>query len=70
MYIPAPVVLVIELAEVPAVSVPLFKELDIINVDVSSVNVSVFTIKFPSEKLSKDIKLVEPPTFHPPSVYQ
>ena len=70
IYIPVPVVLVIALAEVPAVIVPLFRELDIINVGVSKVNVCVFTTKLPSVKLSKEIKLLEPPTFQAPSVYQ
>ena len=57
-------------AFVPAAKVPLFSELEIIKVEVSKVNVSVLITKLPSVKLSNDIKLVVPPTFQPPSVYQ
>ena len=54
----------------PAAIVPLFNELETINVGVSNVNVSVLIVKLPSVKLSKDIKFWEPPTFQAPSVYQ
>ena len=65
-----PDVVVMELALVPAVRVPLFKELDIIKLEVSKLNVSVFIVKLPSVKLSNLIKLSAPPTFQAPSVYQ
>ena len=70
MYIPVSAVAVIALALTPIVIVPLFNELEITMLGVSKLNVSVLITKFPSVKLSKDIKLLLPPTFQAPSVYQ
>ena len=70
MYIPASAVSVIVSALAPNVIVPLLRELEIIILGVSKVKVSVLTTRLPSVKLSKDIKLVAPPTFQAPSVYQ